>query len=132
MTAHNPQLDDLDPMEIQDQEDVAEEGAELAQVSDGQLNGEEEVEEEDALVKDIDAVVSDTDDTHDHDDDAELDDSDDDDDEGEDEEEATPPTNKPVAAADKPAKKKTGGYLIPRDLIDRALTPEDLFDEGSL
>lgn len=119
----NPQLDDdIDPMELQDQE-TPEEAAEQGNLEDDLDEAELDSAEESALVKDIDAVIS-------VDGAAEEGEEE----QGELEEKPAVPAKKPqkTIAADTAPKKKPAGHLVSQELIERALTPDDLIDDGYL
>lgn len=114
--ATNPQNDDVDPLELEDRELPDEETAELAHIEDPEAP--ETIaglaDEEQDLHKVLDKVTKGV--------------------EVPDVEEAEPGTV-PGAPADKkdaPAVKKSGSHIIPKHLIDRELTTEDLLDDGAL
>jgi hypothetical protein len=123
--ATTPQNDDIDPLELEDQELPDEETAELAHIEDPEAPEAMAVvtQEEQDLNKILDTITKDI--------------------EVPDLEEVAASTSTSAkkgaadakgstdAAADAPVK-KPGSHIIPRHLIDRELTTEDLFDAGAL
>jgi hypothetical protein len=118
----NDQFDDIDPLELVDQETPDEEVGELAHIEDEDHPAIEHkiVEEEQDLAKVIDAVTLDVA-------------------PGITEEIDTIGANHGVAIASNDKNGKRGevkkgstSHLISKDLIERELTAEDLWDEGSL
>ena len=102
--ATTSQNDDIDPLELEDQELPDEETGELAHIEPDPLSGDISLaEEEQDLVKAIDKIAVPID----------------------------PPTATAAAAGAGSAVKKSS-HIIPRDLIDRELTPDDLYDPGAL
>jgi hypothetical protein len=123
--ATNPQNDDIDPLELEDQQLPDEETAELAHIEDPESpeNMVSLVDEEHDLHKVLDKITEGVEVP-------DLEDS---------------PLDQAAAKSSKSATKvgdasvagevpvkKSGSHIIPKHLIDRELTAEDLFDHGAL
>lgn len=122
--ATTPQNDDIDPLELEDRQLPDEETAELAHIEDPEAPEAIATiaDEERDLHKVLDTVTKGVEVP----------------DEEAPDEVVSDPKSTPGAAAtltdkkDVTVVKKSGSHIIPKDLIDRELTTEDLLDDGAL